>query len=168
VAAGPAPGRLFPQLFQKSSIMTVCQIAPAAGALWQADGSDIPPYCSAYRLAAAAKDASGGILAEFGNAPGCRHEKAVRAAFAIIRGWFARRVRSALWSRGGQIRRGRPAHGPGPARSARYPARRGKGSAAAVRLTCVAQSPPARGFGRPPGGCGRPRLPACLLGVAAL
>jgi len=86
VAAGPAPGRLFPQLFQKSSIMTVCQIAPAAGALWQADGSDIPPYCSAYRLAAAAKDASGGILAEFGNAPGCRHEKAVRAAFAIIRG----------------------------------------------------------------------------------
>jgi hypothetical protein len=42
VAAGPAPGRLFSQLFQKSSIVTVCQTEPAAGALWQADISDIP------------------------------------------------------------------------------------------------------------------------------
>jgi hypothetical protein len=87
VAAGPAPGRLFPQLFQKNSIMTVCQTAPAAGALWQADGSDIPRTVLHISPGSGGpRDASGGNLTEFGNGPGRRHEKAVQVAFAIIRG----------------------------------------------------------------------------------
>jgi len=101
VAAGPAPGRLFPQLSQQNSIVTVCQTAPAAGAPWRSDGADIARTLSAYiAWQRRAEDASGGNLTEFANRPGRRHEKAVQAAFAIIiRGWFARRVRLALWFR---------------------------------------------------------------------
>jgi hypothetical protein len=85
VAAGPAPGRLFPQLSQQNSIVTVCQTAPAAGAPWRSDGADIARTLSAYiAWQRRAEDASGGNLTEFANRPGRRHEKAVQAAFAIV------------------------------------------------------------------------------------
>jgi len=100
VAAGPAPSRLFPQLSQQNSIVTVCQTAPAAGAPWRSDGSDIARTVSAYiAWPRRPEDASGGNLTEFGNGPGRRYEKACRPLFAIIRGRFAQRVWQALWFR---------------------------------------------------------------------
>jgi len=132
VAAGPAPGRLFPQLSpeeQHSGGLSNCACRRCAPA-----GLIIPIspvlFCI-YRLAAACRgrqrrkfwrNSVTGLAAA--------RKSSVQAAFAIIPGWFAWRARSALWFRAPAVAwsageaAGR-ARGALPARSARFPARRG-------------------------------------------
>jgi len=76
VAAGPAPGRLFPQLLpeeQHSGGLSNCACRRRAPG-----GLIIPisPYCSAYiAWQRRAEDASGGNLTEFGIGPAAARRK---------------------------------------------------------------------------------------------